>query len=64
MSPEETLMKLKAELSRSLQSIRSKREHVTKLQVELREAKGEGQNWRGRVEGAEARVGQVEVSWG
>ena len=64
MSPEETLVKLKAELSRSLQSIRSKREHVTKLQVELREAKGEGQNWRGRVEGAEARVGQVEVSWG
>ncbi|XP_030856292.1 centrosomal protein of 152 kDa isoform X3 [Strongylocentrotus purpuratus] len=61
MSPEETLVKLKAELSRSLQSIRSKREHVTKLQVELREAKMEGQKWRGRVEGAEARVGQVEA---
>ncbi|XP_041458987.1 centrosomal protein of 152 kDa-like isoform X4 [Lytechinus variegatus] len=61
MSPEETLGKLKAELGRSLQSIRSKREQVTKLQVELREAKIEGQKWKERVEGAEAKVGQLEA---
>ncbi|XP_063953282.1 centrosomal protein of 152 kDa-like isoform X2 [Lytechinus pictus] len=61
MSPEETLGKLKAELGRSLQSIRSKREQVTKLQVELREAKLEGLKWKERVEGAEAKVGQLEA---
>lgn len=61
LSPKETLVKLKAELSRSLQSIRSKREHVTKLQVDLREARNEGQMWKGRVEGAETRVSQMEA---
>ena len=35
---------------------------MTRLQVELRETKGEREEMRGRAETAEARLGQTEVS--
>ncbi|XP_072173569.1 uncharacterized protein [Diadema setosum] len=61
MSPEETLERLKVELSRSLQSIRSKREHVTRLQAELKEAREEGDSHRWKASEAEDKLHQAEA---
>ncbi|XP_071488568.1 uncharacterized protein [Diadema antillarum] len=61
MSPEETLERLKVELSRSLQSIRSKREHVTRLQAELKEAREEGDSHRWKASEVEDKLRQAEA---